>query len=306
VDLAQVERTEVEPLQALRLEALDEVEDRTSGSVANRADHAHGRVPEASERKLQRSRARRVEQLSVVDRDQQWRIARGDPQCGEDRGGQRSLIERRVTGRRPQHCHLECVALEGRQPRQYVIDDRSQQIAQRDEREPRLGGRGCGGEHVKASPNRLVARVAPERALADSGRALDHEPHQSGGYPVDQPSQAPKLRLTADDRIGRTQPPGHVRTLVTSSEPQNPRRVETLRGPPTTRDRGLQWDNPRRVKFSGGIPSWAHPDAECQDPDNHTEIWRAGNSIYSRGESPTMIRPHTDVISNNIPPVVSR
>src|SRR5207342_2608419 len=86
-----------------------------------------------------------------------------------DRERDRATVGRSVPGFGPQQRDVECPGLRWRQAQVNLIHDVAQQVAERRERELRLGFDGLAAEHaVGPLPGRLQASP-PQRGLADPG-----------------------------------------------------------------------------------------------------------------------------------------
>ena len=169
---AHAQRLDLEPRKPRRPERRLE---RRLALRACREEKAHGNAVEPARGEGERVGGRAVEPLDVVDRDED-----GLPGGERAEGAQEADRDRRAFGRRPRRRRakqrdLERVQLRGREPAELGRDDAVEQVDQRRERVLGLGVGGSRREDAKTALARSVDARLPERRLADSGAADEHE-----------------------------------------------------------------------------------------------------------------------------------
>jgi hypothetical protein len=157
---------------------------------------------EAAHGEGQRSRGLRVEPLEVVDRhhDGPRLGGRREQRADADADGRR--VRRPARAARPPHeRHLQRLALGSWERGEVLIGERVREVAEADERQPRLGLLGDAAQHAAAGRLRRGERRPPERGLADPGLALEQQRARAVAEAVDEGTREGEFLIAADDGI---------------------------------------------------------------------------------------------------------
>ena len=143
--------------------------------------------------------AGRIEPVGVVDGDEQRTLARLVSQERQDRRAHRPLVDSLGRRRRLEQRGGERLALRIRERQQRPVAQRRQQIAERGERQSRLGlDRAC-REHGGTRRARSRHPLLPDRGLADPGLADQHRRGEVAAERRDEVLELRELGITADD-----------------------------------------------------------------------------------------------------------
>ena len=175
MERADAERTDRQPLQALRCERLLEL--RRLGPVGEPPGEQHEHRARGEPSQGERECAGRgcIEPLHVVDGEQHGLPLAEQVQRIADRHGQGALIDGSVRGLLPEQRDLERASPRPRDQGSDVGEGVLQQIAQPCVREAALGFRRARREDAQPTGARMFDSRQPEQRLADSGLALEHE-----------------------------------------------------------------------------------------------------------------------------------
>ena len=172
---------------------------RPGGICSDRAQHRDVRVVGAAECEVECVRARRIEPLRVVDRDEK-RLRAGEPrQRGRGRGRQGARVDAPIDGIVAKERRRERASLRRRQELERLVVHSCEEVDQACERERRLHTRGSGGEHAPSLVGGEVDTCLPEGCLPDSGRAGHGKRHHSVGRPREKRLDRGELTAAADD-----------------------------------------------------------------------------------------------------------
>ena len=143
---------------------------------------------------------RRVEPLQVVDADDH-RSRAGEQAKDGEKGSRDDPLLRRCSFRiGTKECDVERAQLRGRELLQDIVADRSEEVSESDERQPRLRRAGTTRENSHPVLLGLPHRVQPERRLADAGLTLDDEGRRHSARLRQELFDDGELRVPADDR----------------------------------------------------------------------------------------------------------
>jgi hypothetical protein len=170
-EVAELERRERQRHEPIAQPALELAAERPAGAGAAGEQDPHRQVEQPRQRECQHPRRRRIEPLLVVD-GHHHRLVRGEAaQQAEQSAAHRLGIRGRDLRRLQVQRRAQRVPLRSRQVGQPLVRHAVEQIAQAGEGQRGVGLAGFAGEHARRDE---PEHFAPQRRLADPGRALDH------------------------------------------------------------------------------------------------------------------------------------
>jgi hypothetical protein len=188
------ERPDGEPLEGLELR--EAVRQRLAGpSRQHETDPRSGHAPPGKRQHLRRGLVR---PLGIVHRKQHGTRGLQRSQRGDRGDAEQAGIQRRAR-RLEQERDAERLGLRSREDVEDVVERVAEQVAEAGERKLRLGRGGAGGENAPIALTRRVKRGAPERRLADTRVALEHERRRAGLDLLHERRERGQLGRSSDD-----------------------------------------------------------------------------------------------------------
>ena len=140
-----------------------------------RRQHPHPLRAEAVLRELEHGAALGVEPLSIVDGDDDGPCVGELPEEGQERDADRPAIGRRAFCCRAQQRDVQCAALGLGQPGELLGLHGREEVAERGERQTRLGRGRAAAQHQPTVRPCAAKRFLPQRRLADARFAFQRE-----------------------------------------------------------------------------------------------------------------------------------
>ncbi len=180
----------------------DVVEDAVLAGGTRRDEETHSLGTEPSHHECQHTLRRLVHPLRVVDTDHDRALTRQVLQQPEGRHGDGPRRQFETVGLGAQQRDPQGATLRLRQRPEFVVGDIDEQVRQRRERELCLGIDRATTANPKPSFLSESNALAPQRRLADTGLAGEHQRHGAIAARVDEGAQRVNLVDTTDDRGG--------------------------------------------------------------------------------------------------------
>jgi hypothetical protein len=172
---AEADGPQADRLQPLRRQAREQRRWRVAAVGPARQEDRERLVAQAPQDVRERRRRGRVQPLDVVDRQQHRAARRELPQRAQQRHAERAVVGRAARGLLAQQRDRERPPARRGQLVGDLVERVVEQVAQRRERQPRLGAGRRRREHAVAAGGRLRDAGAPQRRLADPGLALERD-----------------------------------------------------------------------------------------------------------------------------------
>ena len=202
MERADAEGAERQPLDVFRLESSLELRRLRCFHEASGQEQKYTMGVHPSQRKRQRTRRRGVEPLDVVDREYDG-LRPGERVEGRpDRDAERPPVDGPLGAFSHEQRDFERLPSRRRHRGQHLVEHALEEIAERDVRQPALGLCGPRGQHPQPLLARGLDPGQPNRRLADSCVAFEHERVRPLD-PLEEGVQRGQLLVSADDVQGR-------------------------------------------------------------------------------------------------------